>query len=81
MHLNHPIFTPKYTYFLLNDFKYETTAPLPLTLRMHLSIQARKEEASESTGLISLGSRLDIDNTALSFERTLCKCSSRKRKK
>ena len=45
-----------------------------------MSIQARKDETSESTGLIILESLLGINNTALSFERTLCKCSSRKRK-
>ena len=49
----------------MNDFKYEAAAPLPLTIRMHLSIQARKEEASENTDLIILGSRLGIDNIAL----------------
>ena len=64
----------------MNDFKYEAATPLPLTIRIHLHIQARKEEANENIDLIILGSHLCIDNIALSFEITLYKCDSRKRK-
>ena len=56
----------------------------PLFLSPYECIYVYKHEKKkranwESTGLIILWSCLGINNTALSFERTLCKCSSRKR--
>ena len=48
----------------MGEFKYETIAPLIVSLRMRLSTQPRKEEASESIDLTILRSRLGIGNIA-----------------